>query len=100
MLGLLTAMLGGFPFYSGSKYFPAGYGHLQGKLPAWAGIGFLLLSVTIYILQLGPASGLLTGFLAITLAYSLLIFVFQLPRQYFRLFWGVMVGFLILDLIY
>lgn len=93
-------MLGGFPFYSGSKYFPAEYNNLRGKLPVWSGIGFLLLSQIIYVMQLGPATGLLAGFLAITLAYSLLAFVFHLPKKYFRVFWGVMAAFLILDLIF
>lgn len=100
MLGLLAAMLGGFPFYAGSKYFPVGYRHLKGRLPAWSGVFFLLLSQGIYVVKMGPAIGLLAGFLAVSLAYSLLVFVFHLPRQYFRLFWGVIVIFLILDLVF
>lgn len=100
MLGLLTAMLGGFPFYSASKYFPAEYNRLKGKLPAWSGVFFLLLSLGIYVVRIGPVSGLLTGFLALSLAYSLLAFVFHLPRKYFRLFWGAMIVFLIFDLLF
>lgn len=100
MLGLLTAMLGGFPFYSASKYFPAEYHRLKGKLPAWSGVFFLVVSPGIYIARTGPVSGLLTGFLALSLACCLLSFVFHLPRRYFRLFWVMMVVFLILDLLF
>ncbi len=121
MLGLLAAMLGGFAFYSGSKYFPAEYSRLKGgfpvrnsgpdqgsavkyplkgRLPAWSGVVFLLLSQVIYVVQMGLVAGLLAGFLAFTLAYSLLVFASHLPRKYFRLFWGVMVIFLILDLVF
>lgn len=100
MLGLVMAMLGGFPFYSGSRYFPAEHSRLKGGLPVWSGVIFLLLSQVIYVVQMGPVTGLLAGFLAVTLAYSLLIFVFHLPRKYFRLFWGVMLIFLILDLVF
>lgn len=100
MLGLLAAMLGGFSFYSGSKYFPARYNRLKRKLPGWAGACFLVLSLVIYIVQMGPVTGFLAGFLAITLAYSLLVFVFHLPPPYFRVFWGAMTVFLLIDLVF
>lgn len=100
MLGLLAAMLGGFPFYSESKYFPVRYSRLKGKLPRWAGICFLVLSLALYVVQMGVVAGLLTGFLAITLAYLLLAFIFHLPSPYFRVFWGAMTVFLLIDLIF
>lgn len=100
MLGLLAALAGGFPFYSASKYFPEEYSRFKNKLPAWAGGCFLLLSLAIYVGQMGWAVGLITGFLALCLAYSLLPFVFHLPKKYFRVFWGVMAVFFILDLLF
>ena len=100
MLGLWAALIGGLPFYSQSKYFPEKYGYLKNKIPAWVGIFILVLSQGIYIWQMGLAKGLLTGFVVITLAYSLLPFAFNLPKKYSMFFWGLMVVFFILDIVY
>jgi hypothetical protein len=100
MLGLWAALIGGLPFYSQSKYFPEKYGYLKAKVPAWLGILFLALSQAIYIWQMGLAKGLLTGFTVFTLAYSLLPFAFNLPKKYSIIFWGLMIGFFIIDIVY
>ncbi len=100
MLGLWAALIGGLPFFSQSKYFPEKYGYLKRKIPVWTGILILVLSQVIYIWQMGLTKGLLTGFIVITLAYSLLPFTFNLPKKYLIIFWGLMVVFFIIDIIY
>lgn len=99
MIGLAMAMLGGLPFYARSKYFPSGYQRVKRWVPVWIGLVFLLLSVSVYVSEMGIAVGLLTGLMALCLGYALLVFVFQLPRNYFMLFWIILLFFFVLDLL-
>lgn len=100
MLGLLTAMAGGLPFYARSKYFPENFNRIKGVFPLWSGVVLLVLSLVIFVWQMGVVKGLLTGFLMVTVAYSLLSFVFNLPKKYFLGFWVIMAFFLTLDILY
>lgn len=100
MLGLWAALIGGLPFYSQSKYFPEKYGYLKNKIPAWLGILILVLSQVIYVWQMGFVKGLLAGCIVITLAYSLLPFAFNLSKKYLIIFGGLMVVFVIIDIVY
>lgn len=73
---------------------------MKSKIPAWLGILILVVSQGIFIWQLGTVKGLLTGFMVILMAYTLLPFVFNLPLKYRSICLGIMVIFFIIQLLY
>lgn len=100
MLGLLAAIIGGFPFYARSKYFLEAYRPVRNYVPVWLGVLLLLMSFVIYILKMGVGQGLLIGTVVIPLAYCLLPLLFNLPRKYQVVLCTVLVFFVLIELLF
>lgn len=81
MIGFLLAVAGVFPFYRTSRYYPE-RALADISIPAWLGWLFLLSSSVVYVIQWGPAVGVLVWMTAAMLAPCLLMALLKIPRPY------------------
>lgn len=85
MLSLLLYLVGAFPFYRRSKYFPV---QMTSLSPRW-GYLFLLGAFLAAVVEFGAAVGAVVGVANLMLAYSILVFVFPLSKFY-RVGFGIL----------